>query len=40
MLAIARLLGHARPETIMKYTHPADDMVRGAAETVAAALGG
>lgn len=40
VLAIGRLLGHADPETTLKYTHPADSMVRGAAETVGAVLGG
>ena len=40
VLAIARLLGHARPETTLKYTHSVDGMIRDAAETVAAMLGG
>ena len=40
VLAIGRLLGHADPETTLKYTHPADPMVRDAAETVGAILGG
>ena len=40
VLAIARLLGHRTPVTTLKYTHLADSMVREAAETVAAALGG
>ena len=40
ILAIARLLGHRTPVTTLKYTHLADSMVREAAETVAAALGG
>ena len=40
VLAIARLLGHRTPATTLKYTHLADAMVREAAETVAAALGG
>ena len=40
VLAIARLLGHARADTTLKYTHLADAMVREAAETVGEALGG
>ena len=40
VLAIARLLGHRSPATTLKYTHLADAMVRKAAETVAAVLGG
>ena len=40
VLAIGRLLGHRRPETTLKYIHLADAMVREAAETVGAALGG
>ena len=40
VLAIARLLGHASPHTTLKYTHLADSMVREAAETVGAVLGG
>ena len=40
ILAIARLLGHRTPVTTLKYTHLADAMVRDAAETVGAALGG
>ena len=40
ILAIARLLGHRTPVTTLKYTHLADAMVREAAETVGAALGG
>ena len=40
VLAIGRLLGHARPETTLKYAHPADAMARDAAETVGAALAG
>ena len=40
VLAIGRLLGHRRAETTMKYIHLADAMVREAAETVGAALGG
>ena len=39
VLAIARLLGHADPQTTLKYTHPADPMVKEAAETLAAVLG-
>ena len=40
VLAIGRLLGHRRAETTLKYTHVADTMVRDAAETVGAVLGG
>ena len=40
VLAIARLLGHRSPATTLKYTHLADAMVREAAETVGAVLGG
>ncbi|MCY4548577.1 MAG: tyrosine-type recombinase/integrase [Defluviicoccus sp.] len=40
VLAIARLLGHADPQTTLKYTHPADPMVKDAAETLGAVLGG
>lgn len=40
IVAIDRLLGHRSPATTLKYTHLADAMVREAAETVAAALGG
>ena len=39
VLAIGRMLGHADPETTLKYAHPADAMVMEAAETVGAALG-
>ena len=39
MLAIGRLLGHADPETTLKYTHAADATVMQAAETVGAVLG-
>ena len=39
VLAIARLLGHSTPETTLKYTHPADPMVKDAAERVGAVLG-
>ena len=38
VLAIGRLLGHASPETTLKYTHLADAMVREAAETVGTVL--
>ena len=40
VLAIGRLLGHVKPETTLKYTHPADAMVIDAAETVGAVLEG
>ena len=40
VLAIGKLLGHASPQTTLKYTHLADAMVREAAETVGAVLGG
>ena len=40
VLAIGKLLGHANPQTTLKYTHLADAMVREAAETVGAVLGG
>ena len=40
VLAIGRLLGHRKPETTLKYTHAADPMIRDAAETVGAVLGG
>ena len=40
VLAIGRLLGHANPQTTLKYTHLADAMVREAVETVGAVLGG
>ena len=40
VLAIGRLLGHASPETTLKYTHPADAMAREAAEMLGAVLGG
>ena len=39
VLAIGRLLGHADPQTTLKYTHPADAMIDAAAETVGAVLG-
>ena len=40
VLAIGRLLGHRDPGTTLKYTHPADPMVRQATETVGAILEG
>ena len=40
VLAIARLLGHRKPETTLKYTHFADAIVMEAAETIGAVLGG
>ena len=40
VLAIARLLGHANPQTTLKYTHLADAMVREAVETVGVVLEG
>ena len=39
VLAIGRLLGHADPQTTLKYTHPADAMIDDAAEKVGAVLG-
>ena len=33
------MLGHADPETTLKYTHPADAAAMEAAETVGAILG-
>ena len=39
VLAIGKLLGHADPQTTLKYTHPADAMIADAAETVGAVLG-
>ena len=39
VLAIGRLLGHADPETTLKYTHAADATVMQAAEMVGAVLG-
>ena len=39
VLAIGRLLGHASPETTLKYTHLADSMIVDAAEIVGKALG-
>ena len=38
VLAIGRLLGHASPETTLKYTHLSDVMTMEAAETVGAVL--
>ena len=40
VLAIARLLGHGRAETTLKYAHPADPMVRQASETLGGVLEG
>ena len=40
VLAIGRLLGHANPETTLKYTHLSDVMTMEAAETVGAVLEG
>ena len=40
VLAIGRLLGHANPETTLRYTHLADSMVREAVEAVGAVLEG
>ena len=40
VLAIGRLLGHADPQTTLKYTHPADAMIADAAEIVGAVLDG
>ena len=40
VLAIGRLLGHANPQTTLKYTHVADTMVRDAIETVGVVLEG
>ncbi len=40
VLAVGRLLGHASPQTTLKYTHLADSAAREAAETVGAVLGG
>ena len=40
VLAIGRLLGHSKPETTLKYTHLADEMVSAAVETVGAVLEG
>ena len=39
VLAIGKLLGHADPETTLKYTHPADAAAMEAAETLGAILG-
>ena len=38
VLAIGRLLGHANPETTLRYTHLADSMVREAVESIGAVL--
>ncbi len=38
VLAIGRMLGHADPQTTLKYAHTADAMVTDAAEIVGAAL--
>lgn len=38
VLTIGRLLGHRDPTTTLKYTHPADSMVREAADVVGAVL--
>ena len=40
VLAIGRMLGHADPETTLKYTHPAEATVMQASETVGRALEG
>ena len=40
VLAIGRLLGHADPETTLKYTHPADAMAQQAAERIGDVLAG
>ena len=40
VLAIGRLLGHADPQTTLKYAHPADAMVMAATETVGRVLEG
>ena len=39
VLAIGKLLGHADPETTLKYTHPADAAATEAAETMGTILG-
>ncbi|MDE0175183.1 MAG: site-specific integrase [Defluviicoccus sp.] len=39
VLAIGKLLGHADPETTLKYTHSTDDAAMEAAETLGAILG-
>ena len=39
VIAIGKLLGHADPQTTLKYTHPADAAAMEAAETVGAMLG-
>ncbi len=38
VLAIGKLLGHADPQTTLKYAHPADAMIVDAAETVGRVL--
>ena len=38
VLAIGRLLGHADPQTTLKYAHPADAMAMAATETVGRVL--
>ena len=40
VLAIGKLLGHRKPETTLKYTHLADEMIMDATETVGAVLEG
>ena len=40
VLTIGRLLGHRDPTTTLKYTHPADSMVREAVDAVGAVLEG
>ena len=40
VLVIGRLLGHASPETTLKYTHLSDVMTMEAAEIVGAVLEG
>ena len=40
VLAIGKLLGHADPQTTLKYAHPADAMIADAAETVGTILDG
>ena len=40
VLAIGKLLGHADPQTTLKYAHPADAMIADAAETVGSVLDG
>lgn len=38
VLALGRLLGHASPETTLKYTHPANAMAHEAAEPLGATI--